>query len=221
MDSATFIPLFTNPTSYPPDGATLLPMETALAGVRPEIGTMAGKLHAVMTWSVDVPTDFEIGIDLELVSEGTASSPGKLTFSATSIIDPVIVEQTVTLENCGPEAAFVSYDRVIAGRGKPNAWFLDPPFQARELLPEERMRVVVSFVPKEPGVHEARLDVDVGGGLIRTVLLEGEATGALDEKTSFYACNCSGGGRGAWTSWLIVGARVHAPATSSRTPHPC
>jgi hypothetical protein len=207
MSSTDFVPLFSNPTSYPPGGVTLLPTDSAVAGVRPQTGTAVGMISSTLQWDVDVPKQFEIPISLELLDTGTAVSPARLVFSATAIVDPVTMQQTITLQNCGPDTTFVSYDRVIASSGSPLAWVIEPGSQARELLPQETMRVKVAFSPKQPGLHEATLDFEVAGEK-RSVALVGEATGSLPDKTSFYACNCnlSDGRGGGWTSWLPIAA---------------
>jgi hypothetical protein len=204
MEGDALVPLFTNPTEYPPDGATLLPGDDATVGVRPQTNTAAGLFTGTLRWTVDVPDTFQIPVTMELLSEGTAVSPARLVYGSVAIIDPPLNQQTITLENCGPGTAFVQYSGVLATAGRANAWRLDPPEQARELFPEETMRVRVSFQPREPGRHEATLEIDIGGGMKRTIALEGDATGVLPEQTSFYACDCSGGsGPGRWTSWLV------------------
>jgi hypothetical protein len=191
MSSASFVPLYTNPTDYPEGGAPLLAGDKATVGVM-LASTTAGLQEGTLQWDVDAPgAPFETKVSVELLMEGTAVSPASLRFGELDIDEPPTMMQIITLENCGPGPALVSYDRVTASQGSTAAWQLDPPSQQRELLPDETMRVRVSFDPEQPGAHRADLPFGIDGGE-RIVKLEGEATGALPEETSFYACGCSG-----------------------------
>jgi MYXO-CTERM domain-containing protein len=189
MTSTSFVPVLTSPQSYP---APLLPADKAMVGVMAASST-PGKLAGTLEWSVDVPEGmFEIPISLELLGEGTAVSPAKLTFGTANIDEPSLARQTITVENCGPEPAMLRYDRVNARTGAASAWKLDPPSQARTLLAGEQTRIRVGFEPREKGPHAAVLPIDVDG-VERVVDLTGDAIGGGErEETSFYACGCSG-----------------------------
>lgn len=191
MSSPSFVPLYTNPTDYPVDGAPLLPGDKATVGVMLAT-TTAGVQAGTLSWEVDAPgSPFETKVSVELVMEGTAVSPGSLVFGGVDIAEPPLMMQTITLENCGPGTALVTYDRVVADEGNASAWKLDPAQQQRELLPKETMRVRVAFDPERPGRHLAALHFAIDGGE-EIVRLEGDATGTLPDETSFYACGCSG-----------------------------
>ncbi len=193
MNSTSFVPLFTKPTDYPIGGATLLPMDNAMVGVMPAT-QVAGKLMGVLRWPVDIPSGgFDVMVTLELVADGTALSPARLFYTAIDIAAPASMQQTITLENCGPSSASIQYDHVEATSGTANAWLLDPPDQERTLLPGEQTRIRVSFDPREPGHHAATVPIVVDGAE-RVVELDGDAIGTLPDKTSFYACDCSGSG---------------------------
>ncbi|MBA2539478.1 MAG: choice-of-anchor D domain-containing protein [Deltaproteobacteria bacterium] len=191
MDSAAFVPLFTNPTDYPVDGAPLLPGDKATVGVMPT-STASGLQEGNLVWVVDAPgSPFTTAVSLTILMEGTAVSPGSLMFGAAAITEPPRMQQTITLENCGPDASTVRYGGVTAEQGTADAWVVEPPTQQRELLPDETMRVRVSFAPNQPGFHRARLAISVDGSE-SIIILEGDATGVLPGETSFYACGCSG-----------------------------
>ncbi len=205
MSSTSFVPLYTNPTDYPEGGAPLASGDKATVGVMLASST-AGVQEGTLEWDVDAPgAPFQTKVSVELLMEGTAVSPAVLRFGGIEIAEPPTMMQTITLENCGPDPAIVSYDRVTASEGSTSAWKLDPPSQQRELLPDETMRVRVAFDPERPGRHLAELHVNVDGGE-KIVIFEGEATGLLPEETSFYACGCSGSSdptRG-WPIFLAV-----------------
>jgi len=202
IDSPSFAPVFTNPGEYPVGGVPLPPTDKAVVGVMPTSAT-AGKLDGVLSWPVDVPGEaFEVPISLEILAEGTAVSPARLAFGTAAITDPPAPQQTITLENCGPDTASLAYSGPVASRGTADAWQIDPPAQQRTLLPGERTRIRVAFAPTEPGRHEATLPIDIDG-VDRVVRLEGDATGTLPERTTFYACGCSGPGAPA-RGWPIV-----------------
>ena len=191
MSSESFVPLYTNPTDYPDDGATLLPGDKAMVGVMLATSS-AGPQEATLEWNVDAPgSPFSTTVGVELLMDGTAVSPGTLRFGAIDITEPPAMNQTITLENCGPGPALVTYDRVVASDGQAGAWKLDPPSQQRELLPDETMRVRVAFDPETPGIHRGALHFSIDDGE-EIVQLEGEALGTLPDETSFYACGCSG-----------------------------
>ncbi len=191
INSPSFLPLYTNPTDYPAGGAALLPGDKATVGVMLAT-TTAGLQEGTLSWEVDAPgSPFETKVSVELLMEGTAVSPGSLVFGGIDIREPPLMMQTITLENCGPGTALVTYDRVVPSEGAASAWKLDPPQQQRELLPDETMRVRVAFDPERPGRHVAELHFSIDGGE-EIVRLEGDATGKLPDETSFYACGCSG-----------------------------
>lgn len=191
MSSASFVPLYTSPSDYPDGGAPLAAGDKATVGVMLASST-SGLQEGTLVWDVDAPgAPFETEVSVELLMEGTAVSPANLRFGGIDIAEPPMMTQTITLENCGPDPAIVSYDRVAASEGSATAWQLDPPSQQRELLPDETMRVRVAFDPERPGRHLAELRFNVDAGA-KIVTLEGEATGVLPEETSFYACGCSG-----------------------------
>jgi hypothetical protein len=152
----------------------------------------AGAQQGTLAWNVDAPgAPFQTTVSVMLIEEGTAVSPGSLRFNSVDIEEPPLMTQTITLENCGPDPALVSYDRVRATEGTASAWKLDPVQQQRELLPDETMRVRVAFDPDKPGRHLAELHFGIDSGE-QIVTLDGDATGVLPEPTSFYACGCSG-----------------------------
>ncbi len=191
MSSTSFVPLYTNPTDYPDGGAPLAAGDKATGGVMLSSST-SGLQEGTLEWDVDAPgAPFQTQVSVELLMEGTAVSPASLRFGGIDIAEPPMIMQTITLENCGPDPAIVSYDRVTASEGSASAWKLDPPSQQRELLPDETMRVRVAFDPEQPGRHLAELRVTVDAGE-KIVTFDGEATGLLPEETSFYACGCSG-----------------------------
>lgn len=205
MTSESFAPLYTNPTDYPDTGTLLAPGDKAIVGVMLASAT-AGLQEGTLVWDVDAPgSPFETKISVELLMEGTAVSPASLTFGGIDIAAPPMVMQTVTIENCGPAPATVGYDGVRADEGPGSAWQLDPPSQARELLPDETMRVRVAFDPEQPGRHLADLPFSIGNGE-KVVRLDGEGIGVLPEETSFYACGCRGSSDA--TGWLIPCAMV-------------
>jgi MYXO-CTERM domain-containing protein len=180
MDSTTFVPLFTNPTDYPVDGAPLLVGDKATVGVMPT-STLPGLQQGTLEWSVDAPNS----------PFTTAVSPGGLMFGSAPITEPPRMQQTIRIENCGPDTSTVRYGGVTAELGTANAWLVDPPTQTRELVPDETMRIRVAFSPNQPGPHRSRLAIDVDGSE-SIIILEGDATGELPVETSFYACGCSG-----------------------------
>ena len=191
MSSPSFVPLYTNPSDYPEGGAPLAAGDKATVGVMLASST-SGLQEGTLSWDVDAPgSPFETRVSVELLMEGTAVSPATLRFGGIDIAEPATMMQTITLENCGPDPAVISYDRVASLEGSAAAWKLDPPSQQRELLPDETMRVRVAFDPDRPGRHLAELHVTVDAGE-KIVTFEGEATGLLPEETSFYACGCSG-----------------------------
>jgi hypothetical protein len=201
MSSTSFAPLFETPTEYPPTGAELLPNSEAKVGVMPATSA-AGLIQATLEWAVDAPASpFEIPITLEYVASGTAVSPSRLVFGAIDV-DGSSPSQTVTLENCGTEPVLVTVNGISAEQGGTNAWVVDPRSDQRPLLPDETMKIMASFAPKQPGHHKASIVLDVGG-TPRLVELDGDAVGARLEQTSFYACNCNGSGNPA-QGWPIV-----------------
>jgi len=205
--TASFNPLFTNPTDYPADGATLLPGDSAMVAVMPA-SSAAGRSEGTLEWDVDLPTGvpFEVPVTLEYVASGTAVSPARLVFG-TIDIEARSPMQVVTLENCGTEPVLVTYDGVRASQGGASAWALEPRADQRLLVPDDKMRIMVAFAPKDPGAHAARIVIDVDGAE-HLVDLEGDGIGAPPpDKTSFYACSCSGGGSPS-QGWPLVAAFV-------------
>lgn len=191
LSDDSFVAVFANPTDYPDTGAQVVPGDKATVGVVLAAGD-PGLQESVLTWNVDVPNaPFETRVSVALLQEGTAVSPAALRFGGVDIATPPVASQTITLENCGPAPALVSYTRVDAAEGSASAWKLNPPLQQRELQPDETMRVRVAFDPDRPGHHLAYLPFTIDDGE-QLVELEGDATGTLPEETSFYACGCSG-----------------------------
>jgi len=198
----SFLPVFVDPVDYPAAGAVVLPTAKAVVGVQPatpDPGKLAGTLH----WQVDVEDlVFDVPITLEQLAEGTAVSPARLVFGTAAITDPPLQQQTISLENCGPDVAMMSYGRPNAITGKAESWQVDPPSQSRSLLPGERTKIRVAFAPTEPGRQEAVLAIAIDGR-DTVVRFEGDATGTLPDKTTFYACDCSGSG-GPQRGWPIA-----------------
>ncbi len=205
IDSPSYAALFQRPTAYPAAGAPLAPTDKAQVGVV-ATATEPGKLEGTLTWPVDVPDGgFEIPLSLELLAEGTAVSPARLSFGTADITDPPTAAQTITLQNCGSKLASIEYSGTVTASGTSDAWLVDPPELQRTLLPGERARIRVAFSPTEPGRHEASLPIKIDDDE-RTVRLEGDATGTLPDRSSFYGCGgCVAPGVPAG-GWPIIGA---------------
>jgi hypothetical protein len=195
MSSTSFNPLFTNPTDYPdpPAGAPLLEMDSATVSVMPAAISTPGRVTGTLEWSVDAPgSPFSVPVSLEYLASGTAISPEAMSFGAVDVGDRTTA-QVVTLENCGTDPVLVTYTgTVTATSGAAGAWKLDPAGDQRMLDPDGKMQIMVAFAPRDPGLHDARIPIDVDGAA-HEVQLTGNGVGSVIDKTSFYACNCSGG----------------------------
>lgn len=193
-----------SPTSYPepPDGVALAPTDSALVSLAPSVTDVAGLLETTLEWDVDLPlAPFHVPVTLQYLASGTAVSPAEISFGPLDV-GAVSTTQLVTLENCGTTDAVVTYDGVRATTGGAAAWQLDPPADRRTLPPDGTMRILVAFAPTTPGDHRATIAIEVDGAA-QEVQLDGTALGALADQTSFYACDCSGGGAPA-RGWPIV-----------------
>jgi MYXO-CTERM domain-containing protein len=206
MSSIDFSPLFTSPTDYPdpPAGAPLLETDAATVGITPASITTPGKITGTLSWDVDAPgSPFSVPVSLEYLASGTAVSPESMSFGAVDLDDRT-TNQVVTLENCGTDPVLVTYSGVAATAGTAGAWKLDPAGDQRELAPDGKMQIMVAFAPRDPGLHQAHIPIDIDG-VEHDVELTGNGIGVRLEKTSFYACNCSGGSPSqGWPLLLIV-----------------
>ncbi|MEO8699399.1 MAG: choice-of-anchor D domain-containing protein [Kofleriaceae bacterium] len=194
MNSTDFAPLFTNPTAYPdpPAGAPLLEMDAATVGIMPAAIGTPGRVTGTLEWAVDAPgSPFSVPVSVEYLASGTAVSPEAMSFGAVDL-DDRSTNQIVTLENCGSVPVLVTYSGVDASSGTAGAWKLDPAGDQRLLAPDGKMQIMVAFAPRDPGIHLARIPIDVDG-VEQDVDLTGNGVGIRLDKTSFYACNCSGG----------------------------
>jgi MYXO-CTERM domain-containing protein len=193
-----FATQFQSPTGYP---APLLVGSTATLGIVPSPPT-AGTVEGTLTWDVDAPNaPFVVQTLLEFIEAGTAVSPGKLVFGAIAV-DATTPRQSVTLENCNVDPIHVTLSGIAPTKGELEAWDLLPATGERTLAPHDTMTLTVAFTPKKPGSHVANIVLDVDGEQ-HLVELDGDGIGSTLDKTSFYACNCSGSGTPAH-GWPIV-----------------
>jgi MYXO-CTERM domain-containing protein len=193
------------PQSYPPEGAALAPGKSAMAGVTPAVSS-PGRLTGTLTWDVNAPeAPFEIPVTLEYIAEGTGVSPSELAFGTQSL-DVPSSQQTITLENCNLEPVSVEVRGVISREGAVTAWTVDPRTLQTTLGSHGKQRITVAFEPHEPGHYAARIELAIDGET-RTIELTGDAPGDRLDRTSFYACSCSGPGAPS-QGWPLVAAVV-------------
>jgi hypothetical protein len=157
----------------------------------------AGASKGVLTWQVDALGEpfqtFTVPVDLEYIPEGTAVSPRKLEFGQLDV-DLLSPPSTVTLRNCDPNPVAVRVEGLVSTRGNLDAWEIEPRIVERLLASQETLTITARFSPKRPGRHEAQIMLRVGDQQ-RFVEITGDGVGALLDKTSLYACDCSGAGR--------------------------
>lgn len=157
----------------------------------------AGASSGQLTWQVDAlgaPFEtFTVPVDLEYIPEGAAVSPRNLEFGQldVSLVSP---PSTVTLRNCDPNPVSVRVEGLVSSRGNLDAWQIEPRIVERLLASQETLAITARFSPKRVGRHEARIMLRVGDEQ-RFVEISGDGVGALLDKTSLYACDCSGAGR--------------------------
>ena len=193
------------PQSYPPEGAALAPGKSAVAGVTPA-ASAPGQLTGMLTWDVNAPeAPFVIPVSLEYIAEGTGVSPSELAFGTQSL-DVPSHQQTITLENCNLEPVSVTVRGVVSREGAVAAWKVDPSTLQTTLGSHGKQRITVAFEPHEPGHYAARIELDIDG-VTRTIELTGDAPGDRIDRTSFYACSCSGPGAPS-QGWPLVVAVV-------------
>jgi hypothetical protein len=180
---------FTTQSSLP---AALAAGDHADVEVKPDT-SKAGDLHSVLTIEDDVPSKYDVDVDVSIIDTGTALSPRALSFG-TIHAGNTSPELTITLENCGLEPAPITIAKVSAQHGASSAWQVSPPPGfSRTLGTHERQTIAVAFSPKSVGDYAAQLGVDVSGER-QIVMLVGHGGGDQDKTTSFYACaNCSTG----------------------------
>jgi hypothetical protein len=162
----------------------------------------SGSLVGTFTWLGDVGP-YALDLRAEYIADGTAVSPRSLDFAVIDV-DATTAPRTITLENCDSVPATLSVQSVVPRQGPARAWLIEPGMETTTLDPGERYTVTVRFAPVTPGQHLAELPFVVDG-VQTTVMLSGFADGELLERTSFYACTCSGGGSVAG-GWPLLGA---------------
>jgi uncharacterized protein (TIGR03382 family) len=198
----SFLPLFDNPSTYPTD---LAPGKSATISITPATST-SGPMHGTLTWSDNVPDTYTVDVDLTYIADGTAVSPSQLDFGNV-FLSTEAFRQAIVLENCGADVTMVTIKGLTATQGSSSAWNASPrpssmPFT---LAPREKLTISTGFSPKSRGVYRAHLDLDLNG-TPQSVDLVGEGIGLDPDKTSFYACACSGPGapQAAWPFVLVL-----------------
>ncbi len=163
----------------------------------------SGSLAGTFTWLGDVGP-YVLDLRAEYIADGTAVSPRSHDFAVIDV-DATSAPRLITLENCDSAPTTLSVESVLSRQGPARAWLIEPAMETVTLAPGERYTVMVRFAPFTPGQHLAELPFIIGGAQT-TVTLSGFADGELFERTSFYACTCSGGGSlaGAWPLLLAV-----------------
>jgi hypothetical protein len=154
----------------------------------------AGASKGVLTWQVDALgapfQTFTVPVDLEYIPEGTAVSPRRLEFGHLDV-ELLSPPSTVTLRNCDPDPIAVRVEGLVSTRGNLDAWEIEPRIVERTLASQETLTITARFSPKRVGRHEAQIMLRVGDQQ-RFVEITGDGIGPLLDKTSLYACDCSG-----------------------------
>lgn len=161
-----------------------------------------GSLVGTFAWDGDVGP-YMLDLRAEYIADGTAVSPRSLDFAVIDV-DATTAPRTITLENCNSAPATLSMQSLVPRQGPARAWLIEPAMETVTLAPGERYTVTVRFAPFTPGQHLAELPFIVDGAQT-TVMLSGFADGELLDRTSFYACTCSGGSlTGGWPLLLAL-----------------
>jgi uncharacterized protein (TIGR03382 family) len=196
----------------------LPPTMSVSAEVSPADDT-GGPIGGILTWHDDVPTDHQIPVKLDYVTTGTALSPRGLDFG-TVAVDAEVAPQRIKLQNCELANRSIEIQSLRTRKGTLGAWIVEPRVGFKKTLAgREEQAITVTFDPPARGRYEADLTVLTEEGK-RIVHLVGDATGRDFDRTSFYACACSGGGTtGGWPvllAVLLVSVRRRPGSSSAR-----
>jgi hypothetical protein len=177
--------------------------------------TTAGEIDGTLTWDTDVPDgsgDYQLAIKAEVVTSGAAVSPATLTFA---LQPPGIssTPKTIAVADCNPTPLDATVGNVLNHVGEASAWQISSP--GSYVLPTGgAIAISVTFAPPHGGHYYAELPI-TAQGKTSTVLLTGDATGAADVETDFYACGCHGAGPPV-QGWPVVVVMVGVARRSRR-----
>ena len=152
---------------------------------------MPGQLDGTLTWQTDVPDDYQLPVKLVYAGSGGAVSPATLAY-ASQMAGQQSAPQSISVKNCDAAALAVSIGALTVHVGEARDWIISPAPSSSQTLPPGGTAVVqIIFSPHGNGHVYAELPV-TAGGTTTVVQLTGDATGATQTETDFYACGCRG-----------------------------
>jgi hypothetical protein len=163
---------------------------STIAVMSTPVGT-AGEVDGTLTWTTDVPDDYQLPVKEVVITTGAAIGPATLSFplQPPGIISPA---QTVDMQDCDSTPETATVGGVINHVGEASVWHVQPG--TYDLPPGQRVGLAIAFAPTHSGHYYAELPITANGKTTR-LQLSGDATGPIDQTpTDFYACGCHGAG---------------------------